>query len=214
MGMIVRKGIVGAANRRGNGMALPDTSRDLLKRAKASGDDTSWRRLTELYAPLIRNWVRPYVAQPADADDVVQDVMIVLFDELPRFEHNGRPGAFRSWLRAIAVNRLRNYWYCRRGPQGSGTLSVMEQLEQLENPASPLSRAWDDEHDRHVTDELLESIRIEFQPATWHAFLATTRDGRPAQDVAAELGLSVNAVLIAKSRVIKRLRQKASGLLD
>jgi len=195
-------------------MALPETSRNLLARANDPGDAASWRRLTELYSPLIRNWVRPYVAQRADTDDIVQDVMTVLVDELSRFEHNGRPGAFRSWLRAIAVNRLRGYWYAQRGAQGSGESSVMELLQQLEDPASSLSQAWNDEHDRHVADMLLESIRLEFQPATWHAFLATTREGRPAPDVAAELGLSVNAVLIAKSRVIKRLRQKAQGLLD
>jgi len=199
---------------RGIGMALPETSRNLLARAKDPADAASWRRLTELYSPLIRSWVRPYVAQPADTDDIVQDVMIVLVDELPHFEHNGRRGAFRSWLRAIAVNRLRGYWYARRGAEGSGESSVIAQLQQLEDPASSLSQTWDDEHDRHVTELLLESIRLEFQPATWHAFVATTREGRPAAEVAAELGLSVNAVLIAKSRVIKRLRQKARGLLD
>ncbi len=198
----------------GGGVALPDTSRNLLARARNPSDASSWLRLWELYGPLIRNWVRPYVAQPADADDVVQDVMTVLVDELPRFEHNGRPGAFRSWLRAIAVNRLRGYWYAQRGVQGSGESSVMERLKQLEDPTSSLTQSWNDEHDRHVAELLLESIRLEFKPATWHAFLATTREGRPAPDVAAELGLSVNAVQIAKSRVIKRLRQKAQSLFD
>jgi len=39
-------------------------------------------------------------------------------------------------------------------------------------------------------------------------------DGQPASDVAQELGISVNAVLIAKSRVLKRLREKPAGLVD
>ena len=68
--------------------------------------------------------------------------------------------------------------------------------------------------DLHVANTLLEAIRLEFQPATWRAFEATVRDDRPTAEVAAELGLSVNAVLIAKSRVLKRLRQKAEGLID
>ena len=41
-----------------------------------------------------------------------------------------------------------------------------------------------------------------------------SEDGKPARDVAQELGLSVNAVLIAKSRVLGRLRQEARGLVD
>ena len=73
---------------------------------------------------------------------------------------------------------------------------------------------WDEEHDRHITRTLLASIRLEFQPATWRAFQRQVQDGRPAADVAAELGLSVNAVLIAKSRVLKKLREKAEGLVE
>jgi RNA polymerase sigma-70 factor (ECF subfamily) len=65
-----------------------------------------------------------------------------------------------------------------------------------------------------VAETILESIRLEFQPATWRAFEATVRNERPTDEVAAELGMTPNAVLIAKSRVLKRLRQKAEGLLD
>jgi RNA polymerase sigma-70 factor (ECF subfamily) len=161
---------------------------------------------------LIRRWARPYLAQAADADDVVQDVLAVLVRELPRFAHSKNPGAFRSWLRSITVNRLRAAWRAR--PPAAGGDAVAEQLLQLEDPSSPLSRAWDEEHDRHVLNTLLEAIRLEFQPATWRAFERTVRDGAPAAEVAADLGLSVNAVLIAKSRVLKRLRQKAEGLVD
>src|SRR5947209_11097230 len=118
-------------------MAAPHTSQSLLKRARDPADAASWRRLTDIYTPLIRRGVRPYVAQPADVDDVVQEVLTTLVRELPRFEHNGRPGAFRAWLRAITVNRIRTYWQSRRAPQGAGGDAVLEQLNQLEDPDSP-----------------------------------------------------------------------------
>jgi RNA polymerase sigma-70 factor (ECF subfamily) len=89
-----------------------------------------------------------------------------------------------------------------------------EVLAQLADPTSALSRGWDEEHDRHVTKTLLASIRLEFQPATWRAFEHQVRDGQAAPEVAMELGISVNAALIAKSRVLKRLREKAAGLVD
>ncbi len=85
---------------------------------------------------------------------------------------------------------------------------------QLADPNSALCRSWDEEHDRHVTKTLLASIRLEFQPATWRAFERQVQDGQTASEVAEELGLTVNAVLIAKSRVLKRLREKAAGLVD
>ena len=74
-------------------MADPPTSKSLLAKARDRSDQAAWRRLTELYAPLIEKWVRPHVAQRADAEDVVQEVLTTLVRELPRFDHNQRPGA-------------------------------------------------------------------------------------------------------------------------
>jgi RNA polymerase sigma-70 factor (ECF subfamily) len=192
-------------------MGSPETSHSLLDRARDRSDSASWRKLVDLYAPLVRAWVRPNVRQPADVDDVVQEVLAQLVGELPGFSHNGRTGAFRVWLRGITVNRLRVYWRSCAPACGG---DVIERLSQLEDPTSLLSRSWDAEHDRHVAETILESIRLEFNSATWRAFESTVRDGRPTDQVAAELGLSANAVLIAKSRVLKRLRQKAKGLID
>ena len=196
-------------------MANPPTSKSLLAKARDRSDQAAWRRLTELYEPLIEKWVRPHVGQRADAEDVVQDVLTTLVRELPRFEHNERTGAFRAWLRTITVHRLRTHWEKRdTRPSVTGDPSQIDALAQLADPNSALSRAWDEEHDRHVTKSLLASIRLEFQPGTWRAFERQVCDGCPATEVAAELGLSVNAVLIAKSRVLKRLREKSEGLLE
>jgi RNA polymerase sigma-70 factor, ECF subfamily len=191
------------------------TSKSLLAKARDRSDQSAWRRLTELYQPLIQKWVRPHVRQWADAEDLVQEVLTTLVRELPRFDHNDRPGAFRAWLRTITLHRLRAYWEKRdAAPGASGSAELREALEQLADPTSALSRSWDDEHDRYVTRTMLASIRLEFQPATWRAFELQVKGGQPAAEVAEALELSVNAVLIAKSRVLKRLREKASGLVD
>jgi RNA polymerase sigma-70 factor (ECF subfamily) len=191
------------------------TSKSLLAKARDCSDQSAWRRLVDLYEPLIEKWVRPHVAQRVDAEDVVQEVLTTLVRELPRFDHNQRPGAFRAWLRTVAVHRLRVYWEKRDArPLARVDPARCEALAQLADPTSALSRFWDEEHDRHVTQQLLASIRLEFQPGTWRAFQRQVCDGVSASEVAEELGLSVNAVLIAKSRVLKRLREKAAGLVD
>jgi RNA polymerase sigma-70 factor (ECF subfamily) len=195
-------------------MSTPKTSHSLLERARDRSDAASWRRLTDIYVPLIRRWVSPHVAQREDADDLVQEVLITLCEGLHGFEHNQRTGAFRAWLRSITVHRLRRYWRDRASRfRPLNGKDVLEILNQLEDPDSPLSRAWDEEHDRHVARTLLETIRLEFQYATWRAFELQVQDGHSPADVACQMGTSVNAVLIAKSRVLKRLRQKAGALL-
>jgi RNA polymerase sigma-70 factor (ECF subfamily) len=139
----------------------------------------------------------------------------MLVRELPRFRHSAQRGAFRHWLRTITVNRLRAFWRAGRyRPVAANEADGTEALAKLENPASDLSRLWDEERDRHVAHRLLELIEPEFTPLTWQAFRRPVLDGGRAAAVAAELGLSVNAVLIAKSRVLSRLRQERRGLLD
>jgi RNA polymerase sigma-70 factor (ECF subfamily) len=194
---------------------MSQTSVSLLDRLREQPDDPSWKRLVDLYSPLIHSWLRRYAVQPSDADDLVQEVLGAVVRDLPRFRHDRRPGAFRCWLRTITVNRLRGFWRARQArPVATGDSDLVQQLEQLEDPTSSLSQRWDAEHDRHVLNRLLELLEPEFAPTSWQAFRRVTLEGKRASDVAAELGLSVNAVLLAKSRVLRRLRQEAQDLIE
>jgi RNA polymerase sigma factor (sigma-70 family) len=193
---------------------MSETPVSLLERLRLRPDAADWQRLVDLYRPLLESWLRRQGVQPADADDLVQDVLTVLPRELPRFQRV-RQGAFRSWLRGILANRLRGFWRDRRHrPQAAGDSDFAHLLEQMEDPASDLSRRWDEEHDAHVIQQLLSSIEHEFTPATWQAFRRQVLDEARAAVVAAELGISVNAVLIARSRVLRRLRREARDLID
>ena len=82
------------------------------------------------------------------------------------------------------------------------------------SPDSALSRLWDREHDEHVAAALMRRVQGDFAPATWQAFRRHALEGEPAVQVAEALGLSLNSVLLAKSRVLKRLRQELAGLVE
>jgi RNA polymerase sigma-70 factor (ECF subfamily) len=194
---------------------MHDTSFSLLERISRDSDPQSWRRLLELYSPLLQSWLRRYEVQPSDADDLVQEVLLVVVRELPDFRHSGRPGAFRSWLRNILANRLQNYWRTRKNrPLAIGGSHPRQRIDDLQDDASHVSRMFDSEHDRHVIGRLLEQSKRRFEGATWQAFERLMIDGVDAQAVAAELGLTPNAVYIAKSRVLAVLRLEAAGLVD
>jgi RNA polymerase sigma-70 factor (ECF subfamily) len=194
---------------------MSETSFSLLNRLRSQPDAESWRRLVELYTPLIKGWLRRHDVSAIDADDLTQEVMAVVVRELPHFEHNQQRGAFRNWLRTIAVHRLRALWRSRqRGTLATGGSDFLKMLDELEDPQSDLSRLWDQQHDQHVARRLMELVEPQFEPTTWRAFRRTVIDGAKAATVAAELQISVNAVLLAKSRVLSRLRQEMHGLTD
>jgi len=120
---------------------MVDTSLSLLDRLGDQSDSDSWDRLVELYRPLLYAWLRRYDAlQPSDADDLVQEVLLVVTRELPGFQHNRQRGAFRSWLRKILVLRLRNFWRSRqRRPIATGDSDFLRQLDELEDDVSRAS---------------------------------------------------------------------------
>lgn len=188
---------------------MAETPISLLERLRSRPDPASWQRLVDLYTPLIRGWLARYQVQPSDLDDLTQEVFRTLLDELPRFQHDLRRGAFRRWLRTIAVNRLRTLWRSRRATPAGDAL-----LDQLEDPTSDPNRLWDEEHDRLVARRLLELLEPEFEPATWAAFRLLVLEGVDTREVAARLNTTPNAVRIAKSRVLSRFRREIDGLID
>jgi RNA polymerase sigma-70 factor (ECF subfamily) len=192
-----------------------ETSVSLLERLRGRPDNATWKQLVDLYTPLLRGWLRRHLVPHEDVDDLVQEVLAVLVRELPTFQYDPGRGSFRGWLRAITVNRLRNFWRARKTrPLATGDSDLARKLAELEDPHSTLSQIWNQDHDRHVTNRLLETIAGEFEGPSWQAFRRLAIDGAKPSIVAAELGISLTAVYLAKFRVLKRLRQEIAGLTD
>jgi RNA polymerase sigma-70 factor (ECF subfamily) len=191
-----------------------ETSVSLLGRLAGAPTDADWRRLDDLYQPLLRAWMARAGVTASDVDDLAQDVLLVVFREIAGFEWRGQ-GAFRAWLRTILANRVRDYFRGQKyRPTATGDSDFLRRLDELESPESALSRLWDHEHDKYVAAALMRRVQGDFESATWQAFRRHVLEGEPAVRVAEELGLALNSVLMAKSRVLKRLRQEAAGLVE
>lgn len=194
---------------------MSETSFSLLDRLRHEPGETAWRRMVDLYSPLIRGWLRRYALREQDADDLVQDVLAIVVRKMPEFERQPRVGSFRRWLRNITVNCLRDFWRHQRfRPKATGDGEFGRVLDQLEDPDSDLSKLWDKEHDDEVIRQLMERIRPRFEERTWQAFRRVAIEGTPVDQVASDLGMTANAIFIAKSRVLHQLRQEGEGLLD
>jgi RNA polymerase sigma-70 factor, ECF subfamily len=193
---------------------MKTTSISLLERLRtASPDKSDWVRLQEIYLPLIGRWLGRVPGLGDEAADLAQEILVVVVREIPRFQRQ-REGSFRAWLRQVTVNRVRTHNKRRRRRSVVGLDKADGFLDRLAGPDGDLVREWDLDHDRHVFQKLLAVVQPDFSPTTWEAFRRFAIDGLPAAQVAQELGLSVNAVLQAKSRILKRLREEAGDLLN
>ena len=82
-----------------------------------------------------------------------------------------------------------------------------------DDDASEASQMWNREHDEYVMKRLMDTVRGQFEPKTWLAFRRQVVDGLRADVVAAELGVSLGSVYMAKSRVLNALRRESEGLV-
>ncbi len=194
---------------------MPLTSASLLARLGDRTDSDAWRRMHDLYSPLIRVWLGRYGLPECDVDDLSQTVLGAVAANVAEFQHNGRVGAFRSWLRTITINSVRQKFRAdQRRPDGPGASALLASLSEWEDPESGLSHLWDRAHDAHVLRTLMTWAEGEFEPTTWQAFRRQALEEAAPNTVAAELETTINAVLIAKSRVLKRLRELSRELID
>jgi RNA polymerase sigma factor (sigma-70 family) len=193
---------------------MPETPASLLERLRLRPDEAAWQRLLNLYRPWLTAYLRRQNLAPEDVDDLIQETMAVLVQELPHFRHDLRRGAFRRWLRNISLNRLRVFWRARRSLSPAGHAAIEKLLNEWEDSNSELSKRWDQEHNLHVVQRIIELLEPEFEPRTWQAFRKVTMEGKKTTEAAQELGMSAVAVRIAKSRVLARCREEISGLID
>jgi RNA polymerase sigma-70 factor (ECF subfamily) len=180
----------------------------LLERLRRHPDEAAWHQLVRLYTPLLFSWAQRAGLTAHDAADLVQDVFTILVQTLPTFDYD-RNGRFRSWLRTITMNKLRDR-------KRRSALLRQQPLEAGCEPALPddVEAFWEAEYRRELIHRALELMRADFAPVTWRACWEFVANGRSAADVAKELGLSENAVYLAKCRILRRLRDELGGLLE
>lgn len=188
---------------------MTKTPTSLLTRLWGRFDPAAWEQFVSLFTPLIYAWGRQVGLQDPDAADLVQEVFVKLIGILPGFTYDAQKG-FRRWLRTVTLNTWRDR--CKRRaeralPGGEAALAVVAAADEAD-------KFWEAEYRQHLVNRALALMQADFQPATWKAFWEQVVVGRPAKEVAAELGMTVGAAYAAKFRVLDRLRQELAGMLE
>jgi len=149
-----------------------------------------------------------------EAEDAAQETLKEFVTAYRQGKYDRNRGRLRSWLFGIAhrvvLNRRRLLARDRkRQPAGQRT-AFWDAL-----PAEELAyKSWDEHWQRAVFTQCMQQVQTELDPKTVRAFELFAMNGRPASDVAADLGMSRNAVFLAKHRVLKRIRQLRDQIDD
>ena len=191
----------------------PETHPSLLVRLRDPRDEEAWTQFVHLYAPLVYSYARGQGLQDADAADLTQNVLRAVVHAVGDLDYDPARGSFRGWLFTVVRNKLRNF--LTRRPefcQGTGDSAIQEQLNAQPAPADPV--VWEEKWEQRLFTWAAQQVRRQVSESTLQAFWQTAVQGKPGKAVARELGLSVAAVYLAKSRVMARLVETIKRIQD
>jgi len=196
------------------GEAGSSTSLSLLDRVRAK-DQAAWERLVGLYTPLVDWWCRRYRLQDADLADVRQKVFLAVAHGIKEFRRAQDSGSFRGWLHTITRTRVYDHWRTAAREAATGGSDAHEQMLQLstEQQNEPAAASEAEEHGI-LYRRAVQLIATDFEETTRKAFwMVVVEDRKPGED-AQELGISPNAVYLARARVLAHLREEFAGLIE
>lgn len=188
--------------------SLPETRASLILRLPDAADARAWDDFVQIYGPLVYRLARRHGLQPADADDLVQDVLSAVARSVGDWLARSDRGQFSPWLlriaKNLAVNSLTRH---KHRPIGTGDSNVAYLLSQHPANGDAAGNEFDLEYRRELFLWAAHRIREQFTESTWQAFWLSTVEDQSITAVAAQLNVSAGSVYIARSRVMARLRE-------
>jgi RNA polymerase sigma-70 factor, ECF subfamily len=186
-------------------------STTLLQRVRTK-DQFAWSQLVALFGPLVYHWARKASLPESDAADIVQDVFLAVHKGVHGFDRAREGGTFRGWLRQITRHKVCDIIQRRTKqiPAEGGTDAQI----RFANFVDPMGEDTDAAEElAGLAQRALGLIRNEFTEKTWLAYHATAIAGKPVNVVAVELGMSLGAIYVARTRVNQRLKEELEGLM-
>lgn len=193
---------------------FPQTRSSLIAQVQSPEDREAWDQFVLIYRPVIYRMARRRGMQDADAQDLVQTVLMRVAASIQRWEKTDPETKFRHWLRRVARNAMVSAF--SRQPKdaaagGSETLDLLaEQPEIVEDVEQEIAT----ESMREQYLRAAAVVKTDVDADTWRAFELTVVRGQSCDEVAALFGKSVGAVYAARSRVMRRLREQVQRLQE
>ncbi len=190
---------------------FPETKSDLLLRIQSAEDREAWDQFVSMYRPVIYRMARRRGLQDADAQDLVQRVLIAVAGAIGQWKPT-RGARFRHWLRRVTKNAALNALTRLPKDRGQGGTDASDLLSNEMEHTPEQNQGFDLEARRECFHRAATMVQSEVRGNSWDVFQLTVIEGLPAKDAAQKLGMSVGGVYAAQGRVMDRLRRVVTEL--
>jgi len=182
----------------------PETRASLLLKLRDSADAVAWQDFTEIYSPVIHRTAKRMGLQTADAENVVQEVLLAVSKSIEPWLERGERSGFRPWLFRIARNKALDL-LTRRATRPEYRSGI--EWDDLVQRESSTASCWEQEYRWELFSRAATEIRRTASESTWQAFWLSTIEGRPIPQVAQSLGVREGVVYLSRCRIMDRIRK-------
>lgn len=193
---------------------FPITRSSLIAQVQSCEDREAWDEFVVVYRPVIYRMARRRGMQDADAQDVVQNVLIRVSRAIHMWEKSGPETKFRHWLRRVARNAILTALMRKPKDAAVGGSDVVVLLEEQPEISLDFDREFATESMRERYLRAAKAVKSDFDTDTWRAFELTVVNGESCETVSKIVGKSVGAIYAARSRIMRRLREQLRNELE
>ena len=193
---------------------FPQTRSSLIAQIGYPEDREAWDQFVVIYRPVIYRMARRRGMQDADAQDLVQTVLMRVAGAIQGWEKLSPETRFRHWLRRVARNAIATAFSRQPKDAGVGGSEMLALLAEQAATAADIERELSRESMREKYLRAASVVRSDVDSDTWRAFELTVVNGQPCEEVANQLGKSVGTVYAARSRIMRRLREQVQRLQE
>ena len=173
--------------------------------------DTAWEDFYRTFGPAVVAFGRHLGLRPEEAEDAAQETLMAFAQAVQAGRYDRQQGRLSVWLFGFARRIIMKTQRLRA--RHLGVTALPESLE-YQCDDRDLHLTWETQWKRVILNRCLERVRQESDPQVFAAFVHYALQEQPADAVAQRLGMSRNAVYIAKCRILTRLRELESQLQD
>ncbi len=194
---------------------LIPTRQSLLSRLRDWNDQESWKAFFDTYWRLIYEVARKSGLNDAEAQDVVQETVLSVARQMPRFQYDRSRGRFKGWLLQITRRRIADLVRKRMQPgaQTSQILPGQQIVEQVaDSGESSFELIWDEEWKRHVFETAAARVKQQVRPEHYQLFDLYVVQKWPVRKITATMGVNAGQVYLAKHRISSLMKKEITAL--
>jgi len=190
----------------------PNTRPSLILRLQNGGDASAWDEFVAIYRPIILRLAEKSGLQLFDAEDVAQKVLLSVSQRISEWKFDPERARFRTWLARVVRNSTINAIVRRPIDRAIGGTTCVRSLNDVECHRDDVSAQLDFDWRLESFRWAATQVKQEVHPATWDAFWLTAVERIDPAEVAREIGKSVGAVYVARSRVMQKIQSRLREL--